>query len=186
MEDKKDIFDEFGKRKKPSVPEGFFDSFSDKLMDKISEEESPLASITKSDKPEVPVGFFENFADKVSTEIQKQESVEDKPSRIISLKVMGFVTAVAACLLVMFAILPSDDEPVVATIDEVEELDEQMNLAETVTDDEYLAFLDGDDVIDFIIENEDIEIEDDASSEEDEDVFYYLEEDLEEYYLDEL
>lgn len=164
---------------KPAVPEGFFENFSDELMAKITEQETGIDRLKKTAKPTVPAGYFENFAASIETE----EKV-NKPSstRIFTLRTVGVVASIAACLLVMFSILPINEENVA---EETNVETEEVNLAETVTDDEYYAFLDGNDVVDFILENEDIEIEEETSEEE-EDVFYFLEEDIEDFYYDEL
>ena len=106
------------------------------------------------------------------------------------MKVVGFVSAVAACLLVMFYVMPNNESEETAEVEPViETTAEPLNLAETITDDEYLAFLDGDDVVDFIIENEDIELDTEVDGIDDldeDDAFYYLDEDIDDLYYDEL
>ncbi len=51
--------------------------------------------------------------------------------------------------------------------------------------DTYLTYLDEEEIIDFIVDN-DINVEDSTSSIEVEDYFDYSEDDIEDYYLDEL
>ena len=174
MEENKDILNNLKKTKTPEVPEGFFENFSDDLLSKISDSDNDINKIKKTDKVSVPDGFFENFSDNLMEKIN--DSTPNK-GRIITLKVMGFVSAVAACLLVMFTVMPNDEEKETAET-AVE------NVQEIMSDDELMAYMDEEEIIDFIIENEDIDLED-ASTVEDEDVFYFLEEDIEEYYLEE-
>jgi hypothetical protein len=172
MKENNDILDALKKRKKPEVPNGFFENFSDSLISNLSEK-TEVEDLSKSDKVNVPEGFFENFS---SNLMEKIEAEEKKPTRIISLRFISYAAAIAATLLIMFTILPNDENSVANNEIETETVDE-------FSDEDYLAFIDEDEMIDFIVENEDIEIEE-STDEEEEDVFYLLEEDLEDIYLE--
>ncbi|MCB9222647.1 MAG: hypothetical protein H6582_00610 [Crocinitomicaceae bacterium] len=173
MENNKDILDGLKKSQKPEVPHGYFENFSDELMAKIAEKESGLDQFNKVSKPTVPDQFFENFSAELMAKI---DPVQEKPSRVIAIKIFGFVTAVAACLLVMFTLLPND-----VNTSEAAETNATVT-EETITTDELMAFVDEDHIVDFIIENEDINLEMEST---DEDVYYIIEEDIEDYYFEE-
>ncbi|MFT4600470.1 MAG: hypothetical protein ACI857_000644 [Arenicella sp.] len=196
MDKKFDIFDSLKKTGKPSVPEGFFASFSDNLSAKI-EDESIVVGINKSDKAEVPLGFFDNFSDQLMDKIHEQENIQTKDtaqpkkSSFFRLKTFGIVAAAAACILLAINLIPVDEEESftsenTAESDIIEE--------EEAFDEAYLAFLDEDEMIEFLIENEDIELGDEEGFETDSDEYYYDEDelyyllgaDIEDYYLEEL
>ena len=174
MKENNNILDSLKKRNKPEVPQGFFENFSENLAANLSEQ-SGLEDVTKANKSEVPEGFFENFSSDLMNKIEAQEK---KPSKIISFRFIGYAVAIAASLLILFTVLPKDE---VSLSDNTSDV--KVETVDEFTDEDYLAFIDEDEMIDFIIENEDIEI-DESSDEEAEDVFYLLEEDLEELYLE--
>lgn len=175
MENKKNILDELNKREKPSVPNGFFENFSDELMAKIAEQESGLGDLKKTAKPEVPAGFFEGF----TPDIPKSGGAPTRSTRVYILRAAGFASAIAACLLVMFYLMPNDGNE-----SDLSYTSDTTISEDNVSDEELLAYVDGDDILDFIVNNEDIEIDDETTTQEDEDVFYYLEEDIEDLYLE--
>ena len=193
MEEKFDIFDSLKKTEKPAVPEGFFASFNEKLASKI-EDESEVAGINKTQKTTVPAGFFENFSDNLMDKINDQEqSIEPVKTKVFSLKTFGIVAAIAACALLVFNLMPSesDNNLTADTTNEVEDV--TLESEDEAIDEAYLAFLDEDEMITFLIENEDIELDDEQDDSEidldyyDEDELYYLlDGDIEDYYLEEL
>lgn len=176
MSEEDNILNKLLKAKKPDVPKGFFENFSDDLSAKISEDEAGLHKFKKSSKPEVPSGFFDAFEQKMVTNTSNQPASK---STIIRLKVIGFASAIAASLLIMFYFLPVDEQTQTSDI-------EPINAAKTISEEDLLAFVDGDDILDFVLENEDINIESDIQSDEDEDIFYFLEDNIEDLYFEEL
>ena len=83
MDDKKNILDELKKRQKPSVPEGFFESFSDGLMKRI-EEDNVLDDVHSTTKPEVPEGFFDSFAANLMAKINEEKSLLDGLQKLLN------------------------------------------------------------------------------------------------------
>lgn len=206
MEENKNILDDLKKRQKPEVPKGFFDNFYDELMAKIAEEESGLVDFQKTTKPDVPAEFFSNFAQDITSQTGKEEPVKPakQASRIINLKIVGVITAAAACLLVMFFLVPPKDTDNVAQTNVQEPIEEVVN----ISDEDLLAYVDEDDIIDYILE-EDIQVmESDTKEEEsnittddntvedsndeqfedlnEEDILYYFEDELDDINLDDL
>ncbi|MBD3638774.1 MAG: hypothetical protein HUJ25_15580 [Crocinitomicaceae bacterium] len=201
MKEKKNILDHLKKRQKPDVPKDFFENFSDDLMAKIEEEESGLKNFQKTTKPDVPAEFFENFAQNITQKVSNSEET-NKP-RVIRLKVIGFVTAVAACLLVFFLIKPDNTTP---TADNTQDQNNTEN-AEPISDEVLMAFVDENDIVDFILEEEidlsenQVEVNLDENTEDknasggtnsdldeldQDDIYQYLEEDLDNIYLEDL
>ncbi len=194
MEEKFDIFDSLKKTEKPAVPEDFFTSFSDKLSAKIGDNAN-VDGINKSQKAEVPAGFFDNFSDQLMEKINEQETTTETPkTKIFSLRTFGIVAAVAACALLVFNLTPKDEAPNVV-VDNTVDTEVFEETEDESIDEAYLAFLDEDEMIEFLIENDDIELGEDEEvadteiNEElytDDDLYYLLGEDIEDYYLDEL
>jgi hypothetical protein len=194
MEEKFDIFDSLKKTEKPTVPEGFFTSFSDKLSAKIGDIAN-VDGINKSQKAEVPAGFFDNFSDQLMEKINEQETTTEAPkTKTFSLRTFGIVAAVAACALLVFNLTPKDEAPNVV-VDNTVDTEVFEETEDESIDEAYLAFLDEDEMIEFLIENDDIELGEDEEvadteiNEElytDDDLYYLLGEDIEDYYLDEL
>lgn len=175
MEEKYNILDQLKRTAKPEVPEGFFERSPSKILGQI-EGLSDDIQIQKRKQAEVPADFFENFSGNLMEKIKSEESAQSEPTRVWPMKLVGFVTAVAACALIFFIVQPSEEEEALAeTTTEYEVEDENV--------DSYLAYLDEDEIVDFLLENEDIEIGDELTEEE-EDEYYFLEEDLEELYFE--
>ena len=169
MKEEKDILNNLPRTEKPSVPNGFFDSFSDKLMAKI-EEESFLEKLPKQNKPVVPEGFFETFSDKLMKDIEPEIKAVKK-TRIIPLRIMFAAASVAAVLTFVVLTTKQNDQSIIAeTV--VEELAEEDY-------DEYLAYLDESSMVDFIVDN-DLDIDDE--SEIDEAIYSEIESELDDYY----
>jgi hypothetical protein len=197
VKENKNILNNLNKRQKPEAPKDFFENFSDNLMAKISESDSGLTNFKKTTKPDVPVGFFESFAKDITQQTNDQIPIEqDQPTRIIRMKVMGFVSAVAACLLVMFLVMPTDDKELANTNTE----NEVRPLNESISDEDLMAYVDADDIIDYILDenieignsdenSETTKVSPSTSSSEledlgDEDIFYFLEDDIDDLYFD--
>jgi len=163
--------DDWNKRAKPSVPNDFFNSFSDKLMSKI-EADSFLESLPKNEKPTIPDGFFENFGDNLIKDIKPV-----KKSKVITLKrIMAFTAAAAAILLIFTINFNKEAEQIAEVVIE--------NTEDTTSEehfDEYLAYLDESSIVDFIVEN-DVSISDDL--ELDESIYDEIESELDSYYYE--
>ena len=167
MKEEKDILNNLKRTDKQSVPEGFFDSFSDNLMSKINDD-SFLELLPKNEKPEVPNGFFDSFSDEV---IKSLDVTPVKKTKIISLRVIMAVASVAAVFAFVVFTTKQNTNPVVVE-----------TVFEELTDDdfdEYLAYLDETTIVDFIIEN-DLNIED--VSDVDESIYDEIESELDGYY----
>ena len=180
MEEKFNILDNLKKTAKPSVPAGYYENFYSKL-DLADDMNESAIGLNKKVKPEVPSDFFANFSTNLMDKIKEEEEKTIEPARVWPLKLVGFVTAVAACALIFFMIQPEDQGQVLAdtTLSPDTELEEEEKM------ESYLAYLDEDEIVDFLIENEDIEITEEFTEAE-EDEYYFLEEDLEELYFENL
>ena len=180
MEEKFNILDNLKKSEKPQLPTNYFEQFSEQLMDKL-DVETIESNLSKANAPEVPDGFFDSFADELMDKIKAEETSETNPSkskgRIIALRVMGFAAA-AACLLLIINLVKSNEE--------IESSTETAVYSEEAVEDAYLAYLDEGEMINFLVENEDIELEEDELDTEDEDIFFFLNDDIEDFYYEEL
>jgi len=177
----KDILNHLKKHKKPNVPEGFFDNFADELMSKIENEKSILDSINKAEKPKVPEHFFDNFADSLPIDDKKE-------TKIISLKTVVIITAIAASFLLLFILNTNSQNPNVANKEQPKTLIDSIQTIETTTinqDDEYLAYLTEDDLIDFIVDNQ-IEVDENVFDlvDDEDDLFDEVESEIEDYYYE--
>lgn len=179
MEEKFNILDQLKKTAKPSVPEGYFENFYSKLELEGDFNESAIG-LNKKDKPEVPSDFFANFSADLMDKIKEQEDETAEPERVWPLKLVGFVTAVAACALIFFMLKPTNEGQTLA-----ETVDNEVTETEEQHVDTYLAYLDEDEIVDFLLENDDIEIANEFTEAE-EDEYYFLEEDIEELYREDL
>ena len=208
MENEKNILSDWRRRKRPSIPNGFFDQFVDDLMQRIEDESSVLGQLRKSEKPEVPENFFESILssldvdnDEFSIEtlkknkkpalpinyfsdsenqileiIKGKKQDSNKRGRIIPLRLIATIGSIAAAIAIIFTIINfSEDTNSDIAVVEVESSED--------TYDAYLAYLDEDEIVDFIIEN-DIEIEDSTNTVQYEDYSDFSEEDIEDFYLD--
>lgn len=93
------------------TPEGYFESFHDRLMDRIQEEEAEASSIIpKSDGFSVPEGYFDAFTEKVVSQIDQKEVkvVQLKSYR----KFYYSAAAIAAVFLLIFGLNWKTESPV--------------------------------------------------------------------------
>ncbi|MCL6265548.1 hypothetical protein [Flagellimonas myxillae] len=92
------------KKNKFKTPEGYFENFHDRLMDKIHSEENPQSEslIPKSDGFAVPEAYFEDITPALIAKI------EAKDTKVISInsykKYYYSIAAVAAVLLLFFGL----------------------------------------------------------------------------------
>ena len=169
MEEEYDIASKFLKSKKPLVPDGFFANFYNSIKDEIDAEDAFLnLNIVKRKKPSIPENFSVNF----SSEIDKKITPKFKNhGRVIRLSFISAVASVAAVLTILFY-LNQNNEPIqisnaVPTFQQDDEAFEA-----------YVAYLDEDEMIDYIVEN-DISV-----GESDDDIYDYVESEIEDTYLD--
>lgn len=191
MEHKYDILDSLVKSEKPEVPNGFFENFSASL-DTHAIDESTSIGTTKKNKPEVPKDFFENFSsqlmDKIEAEELNHESSESLTKHpIFSIRNISIVTSIAACLIIGIFIFNQEDTIETDTNIVVAESESNESVL-TESDEAYLAFLDEDELIDFLIENEDISLNETTDEEEDitEDLYFMVDGEIEDFYLEDL
>jgi hypothetical protein len=199
MEDKKDILKNLKKLEKPSVPSSFFETFSDDLMAKISENESGLNILQKTVKPELSESFLDGFAKGISEKVTSNETqLEERAVPVLRLKLVGFVSAIAACLSVMYLVIPAENNQTA----QIEIENETLAVDEAISDDDLLAYIDADDMIEYILEekieigsttqnleiikNSPTETSSDLEELDEEDILYYLEEDFDELYLEDI
>ncbi len=80
------------------IPEGYFETFEERLFSKIAEEKFP-----KSRGFKVP----ENYFDKLEESVIGKVNASEKPSKVIPLfpkKYFGYAATIAACLIIGFTI----------------------------------------------------------------------------------
>lgn len=210
MTEKNDIVSFWKLRDKPSIPEGFFEQFSVDLMQKIEQDSGFLGQLTKSKKPAlpngffdqlindmpiaksdfnldkltkrdlptVPVGYFDQFYEQLAETLQKEVRATTKKGRIIPLRIIAAVGAVAATIALVISVVNYSSNTGETAGNQV---------AETVIDEEvydaYLTYLDEDEIIDYIVEN-DIEIGEGSDSVHVEDYIDYSAADIEDFYLE--
>ncbi|WP_420322933.1 hypothetical protein [Flagellimonas sp.] len=94
------------------TPEGYFDSFHDRLMDKINEQESGQSAsmIPKSDGFAVPEGYFDHLTEEICSKVDGDQT------KVISLKSYKKfyygAAAVAAIFLLVFGLNWKTETPI--------------------------------------------------------------------------
>jgi hypothetical protein len=176
MKEEKDILNNLKRTDKQSVPEGFFDSFSDNLMSKL-ENNSFLENLQKNKKPEIPTGFFDSFANDI---LMKVEETPIKKTKIISIRLILAGASIAAMFTLFIFNTNYKSDPIIARIVTEEIMvDEMVDEMEVEDLDDYLAYIDESTIIDFIVEH-DLNIKD--VSDVDESIYYEVESELDSYY----
>lgn len=178
MKKDNNILNQLNKNNQPNVPEGFFDNFADDLMSKIESDKSILDTINKTEKPKVPTSFFDDFADNLPVENKKK-------ARVISLKTITIVSSIAASLLLIFMLSwESNTNQQLASEENNTQIDSTIEDSsyQIHTDEDYLAYLTEDDIVEYIIENKvDIDEDDIYSFDEDDEMFDELDSELDDY-----
>jgi hypothetical protein len=196
MEEHSDIFSKLIKRKKPVVPENYFEQFSDQLSKKIDfnqdrktavpegffqnfqndlmdeiESLSALKSlgVKKRKSPEVPDGFFNGFAESISHKINERP----KKGNILKITFWSTAAAVAAGLVLLFTLNTNEPETIISS-----EVNEDLNAEEEF--ETYAAYVDEESIIDYIVEN-DVDL---GEEQTDDDTYDYVNSDIEDIYLD--
>lgn len=105
------------------TPEAYFDNFDERLFEKMAVQQE-MASIKESGH-KVPDHYFEDFDSKLLDRIKKDTS--PKARRLLPWKNAAVVTAIAAALLLMFAIFIKSENPM------------SLNQIETVSIENYLT-----------------------------------------------
>lgn len=177
------ILGQLKKSEKPSVPEDFFSKLTVSL-DSINEE-SILDKAIKAEKPSLPAGYFDQSVDCVMTAVKEVQTNKKRTGRIINMRTIRIMSLVAAAIAIIFTVVQfssnseKDDQALLLPIESQQEIE----LMPEDSYDDYLVYLDEDEIIDYIIENN-IEIEDTADVFDFDDYSEFSEEDIEEYYLD--
>ena len=108
---------EENKKNKFKTPEGYFDSFHDRLMDKIHEEDNIKSTslIPKSDGFTIPDGYFEGLPQSVFKKLKTKDTkvIQFNGSR----KIYYRITAVAAVLILFFGLIWNNESKL--TIDDL-------------------------------------------------------------------
>lgn len=207
MEENSDIFSKLIKRRKPTLPDNFFQNFQSDLLSHLSDQnDSDKISFSKTKNPDVPVDFFKNFHATLADEIESSgafsdlninknklpavpsdfesefrknlmEKIRTKKSRgrILKISFWSTATAVAAGLTLLFTLNtePAPETPILT--------EENVTVADEESLDTYVAYLDEESLVDYIIEND---IDMGETEEDNEDVYDYVSSDIEDIYLD--
>jgi len=216
MDENKDILSNWKKRRRPVIPNGFFDRFIEELMQRIESESGVLSQLQKTEKPDVPEGFFdklldgitsesngfeldelkkkelatlptnyfENSAETIMTLVSEEEHSEtNKGGRIVPLRIATAIAAIAAVIAVVFMVVDFKSRGDHFAGNEYPDLTDTITITTEENFDTYLTYLDESEIIDYIIEN-DIEIED--TLDQYDEYLDYSEDDLDEFYLDDI
>jgi len=184
IQDESGILGQLKKTEKPAVPENFFAN----LTSSIAAEEPILSvdELQKREKPTLPANYFDQSMELIMAAVKAEGQNKKKGGKVINMRLVTIISAVAAAIAIIFTVInfsgptkengfANDDTPMDSIPQEVISTEDDY--------DDYLAYLDEDEIIDYIIEN-DIEIEDSIEMVEYEDYFDFSEEDIEDYYLD--
>jgi hypothetical protein len=208
MEEHFDIFSKLIKRRKPDLPENFFENFHSNLNSNLSNQnELDQLDLAKNKMPEVPADFFKNFHTNLQAEIESEALFSDlklkktkKPTlpanfesdfreslmkkihqkksrgRILKITFWSTAAAVAAGLTLLLTLNtePTNNQP-----DGLTEINSEFTDEESL--DTYVAYLDEDELVDYIIEND---IDMGQAESESDDVYDYVSGDIEDIYLD--
>ncbi len=177
VEDSAPSFDGPIKSNRPKVPAGFFDSFADTLLSKInspvdSESErhtgTLLDSLSISRKPNVPDEFF--------TSAYNLEIHPIRKSRVISMT--RWMSGCAAAILLLFFLVykPSSDLPVQTNAS-------ASSARSEAEQEEFLTYLDEDEITEYIIEN-DVDFSEYGDNETQNTLYDFAGDEIEEYYFD--
>ncbi|MEO0571061.1 MAG: hypothetical protein AAF039_05100 [Bacteroidota bacterium] len=85
-------------KNKFKTPEGYFESFNERLFERLEEESNMPSIIPKADGFGVPDGYFDSVYDKVA------RKMGERPSKVISLKRYRPFYYAAAVLAILFAL----------------------------------------------------------------------------------
>lgn len=208
MEEHFAIFSKLIKRRKPDLPENFFEDFQRNLTSNLSNQnELDQFALPKNKAQEVPADFFNNFHANLQAEIESESAFSDlklkktnKPTvpanfesdfrealmkkihqknsnvRILKITFWSTAAAVAAGLTLLFTLNLNSTEPQSEVLTET-----NSEITDEESIDTYVAYLDEEELVDFIIEN-DIDMGQ-AETESDE-VYDYVSGDIEDIYLD--
>lgn len=174
------VLDGLIKSKKPDVPAGYFSQVLAPLKDVTSEkrEDAPLATLVKSKRPDIPANFFDHFKEEIMAKLKPDQS----GGRIISLSLLYTVGSVAAILAIIFLTINFNNNTNITR--EVTNSSSTIDtLVEEVIYDDYLASMDENELIDYVVENN-ITVENKSTSYQYDNYIDYSEDELLDYYLD--
>ena len=133
------------------VPEGYFENFDERLATKISEEALPKTSGFK-----VPDGYFDTLEDQILQQVQKDTIVKVVP--LYKRKSVVYITSIAACLALVFAIFtPKGTDDAALEVADIEAYFHEGNIDYNSTD--IAQLLSDADLESVTIENSDLSIE---------------------------
>jgi hypothetical protein len=170
MEEEYDISPAFKKSKKPSVPEGFFERFYAGVKDEIDALDAfAHLSIRKRTKPK---------AGMIQVQVPGVLPARKK-TRVLSISIWSGIAAVAASLTLFFYISLGDEGSAGAPQSQLVSANTSSKPLENEMMEAYVAYLDEEELVDFIVENN-ISTSDDLSD----DIYDWVESDIEDIYLD--
>ena len=157
-----------------NTPDGYFESFNERLMNKINQEGAEATStvIPKSDGFAVPEAYFETLSDRLASRLAKNQAgkvIKLRPNK----RFYYAVAAVAAIFLLIFTPIWKTDTPVAFEDLASAEIESYLNLSELDMSSYEIA-----EVVDLeSLQLSDV-LEDDI---EDENILEYLDENVERY-----
>jgi hypothetical protein len=172
MEEEHDISSAFKKSNKPLVPEGFFENFYAGIKEEIDAMDAfAHLSIHKRKKPGAVVTAMRVPGSSVQP-VRKR-------SRVFTLAVWSTISAVAASMAILFYINRGDEASAGTALSNQLSATTSAKPLENEMMDAYVAYLDEEELIDFIVEN-DISTSDNMND----DIYDLVESDIEDIYLD--
>lgn len=133
------------------VPEGYFESFDERLAVKLAEETLPKESGFK-----VPDGYFGNLEESVLQQVEKQTTVKVVP--LYKRKSVIYITSIAACLALVLTLFTSTGtEETILEVADIEAYFDEGNIDYNSTD--IAQLLSDADLESVTLENSDISIE---------------------------
>ena len=133
------------------VPKGYFESFDERLADKIYEEALP-----KNTGFKVPDGYFDTLEDQILSQVQQEKIVKVVP--LYKRKSVVYITSIAACLALVFAIFtPKDTDEAALEVADIEAYFNEGNIDYNSTD--IAQLLSDDDLESVALENSDLSLE---------------------------
>jgi len=170
VEEENDISSKFKKTKKPTVPSGFFENFYEYVQTEIDSDNAfSDLKIVKRKQPGLPENFTKNFEADLIKKIAPKSS---NSGRIIRLVFLSAAASIAAVLAILFYVNQHEQASEISKTEVGTTQDDEVI-------DSYIAYLDEDEMIDYIVENN-ITIGDAESD----DIYDYVESDIEDIYLD--
>ncbi len=178
------ILGQLKKTEKPGVPQDFFANLTSSIV--AEEPTFVVDELQKREKPTLPANYFDQNTERIMAAVKAEGKDQKKGGKVINMRLVTIISAVAAAILIIFTVInfsgPTKENGMANDTTPKDSIPQEVISTEDDYDD-YLAYLDEDEIIDYIIEN-DIEIEDSTEIVEYEDYLDFSEEDIEDYYFD--